>query len=151
LRADANEIEETCTKLNRSGADFIWVGLSTPKQEHWMDLFRPMLDAPVIAGVGAAFDIHAGRVTQGATVDATIGPRMGLPARRRASSSMAKVLIVHSRLHVADPLEKTAVARRVRHAGIAEILKLGHPSQGSENHRADEYPCLLKASKEDAL
>ena len=29
-----------------------------------MDLFRPKLNAQVIAGVGAAFDIHAGRVAQ---------------------------------------------------------------------------------------
>ncbi len=58
------EIEETSTMLNQSGADFVWVGLSSPKQERWMDQFRPMLDARVIAGVGAAFDIHAGRVPQ---------------------------------------------------------------------------------------
>jgi N-acetylglucosaminyldiphosphoundecaprenol N-acetyl-beta-D-mannosaminyltransferase len=29
-----------------------------------MALFRPKLNAQVIAGVGAAFDIHAGRVAQ---------------------------------------------------------------------------------------
>ena len=29
-----------------------------------MDQFRPLLNAPVLAGVGAAFDMHAGRVPQ---------------------------------------------------------------------------------------
>lgn len=59
-----SEIEETAVMLNESEADIIWVGLSTPKQERWMHQFRPLLDAPVIVGVGAAFDIHAGRLRQ---------------------------------------------------------------------------------------
>jgi N-acetylglucosaminyldiphosphoundecaprenol N-acetyl-beta-D-mannosaminyltransferase len=40
--------------------DFFWVGLSTPKQERFMAEFMPKLDAKVMLGVGAAFDIHAG-------------------------------------------------------------------------------------------
>jgi len=50
--------------MNASGADIVWVGLSTPKQERWMALHRPQLAAPVLIGVGAAFDLVAGRVTQ---------------------------------------------------------------------------------------
>jgi N-acetylglucosaminyldiphosphoundecaprenol N-acetyl-beta-D-mannosaminyltransferase len=50
--------------INRSGARVVWVGLGTPKQERWMAGFRPLLEAPVLVGVGAAFDFHAGRVRQ---------------------------------------------------------------------------------------
>lgn len=46
--------------INASGADIVWVGLSTPKQEFWMAANRPRLDAPLLVGVGAAFDFHAG-------------------------------------------------------------------------------------------
>jgi N-acetylglucosaminyldiphosphoundecaprenol N-acetyl-beta-D-mannosaminyltransferase len=46
--------------INASGADIVWVGLSTPKQERWMDANRPYLTVPVLIGVGAAFDFHAG-------------------------------------------------------------------------------------------
>jgi N-acetylglucosaminyldiphosphoundecaprenol N-acetyl-beta-D-mannosaminyltransferase len=35
-----------------------------PKQEKWMAQMRPALDAPVLIGVGAAFDFHAGLVPQ---------------------------------------------------------------------------------------
>jgi N-acetylglucosaminyldiphosphoundecaprenol N-acetyl-beta-D-mannosaminyltransferase len=42
----------------------VWVGLSTPKQERWMARHREMLNVPAIAGVGAAFDFHTGRVAQ---------------------------------------------------------------------------------------
>ncbi len=50
--------------INKSGADIVWVGLSTPKQERWMAEHRAQLRAPVLLGVGAAFDFHAGLVRQ---------------------------------------------------------------------------------------
>ena len=58
------DLDATATMLNDSGANIVWVGLSSPKQERWMALMRPQLDAQVIVGVGAAFDLHAGRVAQ---------------------------------------------------------------------------------------
>jgi N-acetylglucosaminyldiphosphoundecaprenol N-acetyl-beta-D-mannosaminyltransferase len=42
--------------------DVLWVGLSTPKQERFMAEFLQELDVTVMCGVGAAFDIHTGRV-----------------------------------------------------------------------------------------
>ena len=48
----------------RTGADVVWVGTGQPKQERWMHEMRPLLDAPVLVGVGAAFDFHAGLVPQ---------------------------------------------------------------------------------------
>jgi N-acetylglucosaminyldiphosphoundecaprenol N-acetyl-beta-D-mannosaminyltransferase len=42
----------------------VWVGIGVPKQEKWMARMRPHLDAPVLIGVGAAFDFHAGLVPQ---------------------------------------------------------------------------------------
>ena len=44
--------------------DVIWVGLGTPKQEHFMAGHWRTLDAGVLIGVGAAFDFHSGRVPQ---------------------------------------------------------------------------------------
>jgi len=40
------------------------VGLGTPKQDLWMAGHRSRLDSPVLVGVGAAFDFHAGRIAQ---------------------------------------------------------------------------------------
>ena len=59
---DLTETEQTdvVDMLNRSEADIVWVGLSTPKQELWMGRMRDRLTAPVLIGVGAAFDFHAG-------------------------------------------------------------------------------------------
>ena len=51
-------------RINASGADVLWVGLSTPKQERWMHQHCDQLNVPVMVGVGAAFDIHSGRLRQ---------------------------------------------------------------------------------------
>ena len=50
--------------IDESGADIVWVGLSTPKQERWMDAHLGKIQAPVMVGVGAAFDFHAGLKSQ---------------------------------------------------------------------------------------
>jgi N-acetylglucosaminyldiphosphoundecaprenol N-acetyl-beta-D-mannosaminyltransferase len=51
-------------EINRSGADIVWVGIGVPKQEKWMARMRDRLRTPVLIGVGAAFDFHAGLVPQ---------------------------------------------------------------------------------------
>ena len=51
-------------EINRSQADVVWVGIGVPKQEKWMAAMRERLRAPVLVGVGAAFDFHAGLVSQ---------------------------------------------------------------------------------------
>jgi N-acetylglucosaminyldiphosphoundecaprenol N-acetyl-beta-D-mannosaminyltransferase len=54
------EEADIADQINQSGADIIWVGLSSPKQELWMSRMRDRLDAPMLIGVGAAVDFHAG-------------------------------------------------------------------------------------------
>jgi N-acetylglucosaminyldiphosphoundecaprenol N-acetyl-beta-D-mannosaminyltransferase len=49
---------------DRATADVVWVGIGVPKQEKWMAEMRPHLKAPLLVGVGAAFDFHAGIVPQ---------------------------------------------------------------------------------------
>ncbi|MGI8624595.1 MAG: WecB/TagA/CpsF family glycosyltransferase [Solirubrobacteraceae bacterium] len=63
---ELSEEEETAAvaEINRSRADVVWVGIGAPKQEKWMLHIREHLDAPVLLGVGAAFDFHAGLVPQ---------------------------------------------------------------------------------------
>jgi N-acetylglucosaminyldiphosphoundecaprenol N-acetyl-beta-D-mannosaminyltransferase len=49
-------------RINGTTPDLVWVGLSTPKQERWMAAHRDQLGAAALLGVGAAFDMHAGKV-----------------------------------------------------------------------------------------
>jgi N-acetylglucosaminyldiphosphoundecaprenol N-acetyl-beta-D-mannosaminyltransferase len=56
---EENEIVE---QINDARPDVLWVGIGVPKQEKWMAHMRDRLDVPVMCGVGAAFDFHAGRI-----------------------------------------------------------------------------------------
>ncbi len=47
-------------RINATGANLLWVGLGTPKQEYWMAEHLGRIRANVMLGVGAAFDFHAG-------------------------------------------------------------------------------------------
>jgi N-acetylglucosaminyldiphosphoundecaprenol N-acetyl-beta-D-mannosaminyltransferase len=50
--------------INAARVDVLWVGLSTPKQELWMAAHLHKIDAPVMIGVGAAFDFLTGAVPE---------------------------------------------------------------------------------------
>ena len=58
----SDEDQEICSVINDSKPDIVWIGLGTPKQERWMRDHQDRLTAPVLVGVGAAFDFHAGRI-----------------------------------------------------------------------------------------
>jgi N-acetylglucosaminyldiphosphoundecaprenol N-acetyl-beta-D-mannosaminyltransferase len=55
------EVDAVVEMIDASEADFVWVGLGSPKQDLWMQQMQPRLQASVLLGVGAAFDFHAGR------------------------------------------------------------------------------------------
>jgi N-acetylglucosaminyldiphosphoundecaprenol N-acetyl-beta-D-mannosaminyltransferase len=60
------EEEQASERRRIEGArpDIVFVGLGCPKQDHWMAAHRPHLAAPLLVGVGAAFDFHAGTLRQ---------------------------------------------------------------------------------------
>jgi N-acetylglucosaminyldiphosphoundecaprenol N-acetyl-beta-D-mannosaminyltransferase len=58
------EKAEDAARIDGSGAAVVWVGTGQPKQEKWMHEMRPRLAAPLLVGVGAAFDFHAGLISQ---------------------------------------------------------------------------------------
>jgi N-acetylglucosaminyldiphosphoundecaprenol N-acetyl-beta-D-mannosaminyltransferase len=60
----AQEESDLAARINGDRPDVVWVGIGVPKQEKWMAHMRPLLEAPVLVGVGAAFDFLAGRKRQ---------------------------------------------------------------------------------------
>jgi N-acetylglucosaminyldiphosphoundecaprenol N-acetyl-beta-D-mannosaminyltransferase len=59
-----DERDSVAEQINASGAEVVWVGTGQPKQEKWMAEMRDRLSPPILVGVGAAFDFHAGLVPQ---------------------------------------------------------------------------------------
>jgi N-acetylglucosaminyldiphosphoundecaprenol N-acetyl-beta-D-mannosaminyltransferase len=60
----AEEDEQIVAQINATQPDIVWIGLGAPKQEYWMAAHQGRLTAPVLIGVGAAFDFHTGRKKQ---------------------------------------------------------------------------------------
>jgi N-acetylglucosaminyldiphosphoundecaprenol N-acetyl-beta-D-mannosaminyltransferase len=56
----SDETVAAMERINRAEPHFVWVGLGMPKQELWMARHRHLIEAPILLGVGAAFDFHAG-------------------------------------------------------------------------------------------
>ncbi|KQY29708.1 hypothetical protein ASD21_04135 [Caulobacter sp. Root1455] len=55
------ELQAVAAEISASGADVVWIGLSTPKQEFLMRRLVAHTSTTLI-GVGAAFDFHTGAV-----------------------------------------------------------------------------------------
>ena len=57
-----DEVAAMRTRIRASGAQVVWIGLGTPKQELFMAEHAPHLPGTVAMGVGAAFDVLTGRI-----------------------------------------------------------------------------------------
>lgn len=57
-----SEEHDFTAQIKSSKPHVLWVGLSTPKQEKFMARYIDKLNVPLMVGVGAAFDIHAGKI-----------------------------------------------------------------------------------------
>jgi N-acetylglucosaminyldiphosphoundecaprenol N-acetyl-beta-D-mannosaminyltransferase len=84
----AEEKGEVNRLINRASPDIIWVGLGAPKQDRWMAEHRPDLEAPVLIGVGGAFEMMAGKVRRAPVIMRKTGCewmfRLGQEPRRLA-------------------------------------------------------------------
>lgn len=58
------EFTELGQLINSSGANVVWIGLSTPKQEQFAWQLRQYVNVHFIVTVGAAFDFHTNRLKQ---------------------------------------------------------------------------------------
>ena len=59
-----DEEDEIVRRLDTLRPEFVWIGLSTPKQERLMARLSPRLGSSILLGIGAAFDFHSGRIPQ---------------------------------------------------------------------------------------
>ncbi|MBF0478514.1 MAG: WecB/TagA/CpsF family glycosyltransferase [Candidatus Omnitrophica bacterium] len=60
LKVGEKESAAVIDQINAAGADILWIGLGSPKQDFWMANHRGDINVPVMVGVGAAFDFLAG-------------------------------------------------------------------------------------------
>ena len=61
---NAQEEAQLYEQIETSGADILWCGLSTPKQERFMATYHRRLPVKLMVGVGAAFDLLSGNLRE---------------------------------------------------------------------------------------
>jgi N-acetylglucosaminyldiphosphoundecaprenol N-acetyl-beta-D-mannosaminyltransferase len=50
--------------INKSNADILFIGISSPKKELWANKYKNKINVPIIKGVGGSFDVLAGVVSR---------------------------------------------------------------------------------------
>ncbi len=70
FRQDFSDEENTrmIEEVNRAAPTALWVGMTAPKQEKWIQKHLSRLDVPFIAAIGAAFDFFAGTRRRASTL-----------------------------------------------------------------------------------
>lgn len=58
------ESQLMCAQVNQAKPDVLFVGMTAPKQEKWVEANKHRLDAGVICSIGAVFDFYAGTVNR---------------------------------------------------------------------------------------
>jgi N-acetylglucosaminyldiphosphoundecaprenol N-acetyl-beta-D-mannosaminyltransferase len=58
----AEENEEIIDKINQFAPDVLFVGMTAPKQEKWVNEHKHRLDVMTICCIGAVFDFYAGTI-----------------------------------------------------------------------------------------
>lgn len=112
------EDDEIVQLINAHGPDIVWVGLGTPKQEQWMAAHCGSVAAPVLVGVGAAFDFHAGRKRQAPAWMRRSGLewlfRLGQEPRRLWRRYLVNnpVFVLRAALQLAQHVRERRTARR---------------------------------------
>ncbi|MDB0025797.1 WecB/TagA/CpsF family glycosyltransferase [Polaribacter sp.] len=75
-----------CDEVNFFNPDVLFVGMTAPKQEKWVHLYKNKLNANIICSIGAVFDFYAGNVKRSSDIWISLGlewlPRLIKEPRR---------------------------------------------------------------------
>ena len=97
-------------RINASGAELVWVGLSTPKQERWMAAHVGRLQAAGAARRRRRVRHPRRDAAAGAALDAAARAGVGLSPVARAASSVAPLPVQQPALPAGDQADAAATA-----------------------------------------
>jgi len=58
----SNEEEKVAQKIRDAKPDILFVAMSSPKKEKFINQYKELMDVPFVMGVGGSFDVVAGKV-----------------------------------------------------------------------------------------
>ena len=59
-----SENQKIVSLVNDAKPDIIWVSLTAPKQDNWINEFFPVLNTKIAIGIGGALDVMAGNINR---------------------------------------------------------------------------------------
>ena len=62
-----------CDEVNIFNPDVLFVGMTAPKQEKWVHLYKNELNANIICSIGAVFDFYAGNIERAPKIMINLG------------------------------------------------------------------------------
>ena len=63
-KASQHDYNDIAARISRSGAEIVWIGLGTPKQDFFTTHIANLIQVTAIFPVGAAFNFHSGNVIE---------------------------------------------------------------------------------------
>lgn len=137
------EEADIAARINQSGADVVWVGLGSPKQELWMARMRDCLDASMLLGVGAAFDFHAGIKRQAPKIIQTSGLEWAFRLACEPRRLWRRYAVVVPSFILLTALQRLGLRQfSIGAAGGIEASALAHGLEGARRERALATPIL---------
>ena len=58
------ENQKMVSIINATSPDIVWVSLTAPKQDYWINEFFPVLHTKIAIGIGGALDVMAGNINR---------------------------------------------------------------------------------------
>ena len=80
-------MEPSLPRSVTTAPDALFVGMSSPRKEHWIDAWQPLTGARFAMGVGGSFDVISGLTKRAPAPAAATRARVGLPHRTGAPAS----------------------------------------------------------------
>ena len=105
-----DDVAQMLAAINDSGADVLWVAMTAPKQEKWIQAHTAQLDVKLIGAVGAVFDFYAGTVKRSPPIFQRLGLEW-LPRVVRAPRRLWRRMLVSAPIFVWHAM-KAALQRR---------------------------------------
>ena len=105
-----DDVAQMLAAINNSGADVLWVAMTAPKQEKWIQAHAAQLDVKLIGAVGAVFDFYAGTVKRSPPIFQRLGLEW-LPRVVRAPRRLWRRMLVSAPIFVWHAM-KAALQRR---------------------------------------
>lgn len=105
------ELDHMVNAINEAHADVLWVGMTAPKQEKWINDLRGRLDVKFAGAIGAVFDFYVGQIQRSHPVFQRLGLEW-LPRLLKQPGRLWRRMFVSAPVFLIDVLRQRVAGYR---------------------------------------